>query len=56
MGRRRDLPDAAFLAPLVERAKRALGQVEYDAALAAGRALSYDEAAAEMTKWLRSVG
>ena len=54
MGRRRDLPDAAFLAPLVERAKHALGQVDYDAALAAGRALSYDEAVAEMTKWLRS--
>lgn len=54
MGRRRDLPDAAFLVPLVERAKHALGQVDYDAALAAGRALSNDEAVAEMTKWLRS--
>ncbi len=56
MGRRRDLPDAAFLAPLVEKAKRALGQADYDAALAAGRALSYDEAVAEMTNWLRSAG
>ena len=56
MGRRRDQPDVAFLAPLVERAKCALGQVDYDAALAAGRALSYDEAVAEMTKWLESIG
>ena len=56
MGRRRDLPDVAFLAPLVERAKHALGEVEYAAALAAGRALSYDEAVAEMTQWLRSAG
>jgi tetratricopeptide (TPR) repeat protein len=55
MGRRRDLPDAAFLAPLVDRAKNALGQAKYNAALAAGRALSYDEAVAEMTAWLRSV-
>ena len=56
MGRRRDQPDVAFLAPLVERAKCALGQVDYDAALAAGRALSYEEAVAEMTKWLESIG
>ena len=56
MGRRRDLPDVAFLAPLVDQAKSALGQVEYDAALAAGRALSYDDAVAEMRKWLRSAG
>ena len=55
MGRRRDLPDVAFLAPLVEQAKAAFGQVEYDAALAAGRALSYDEAVAEMTQWLRNL-
>ena len=55
MGRRRDLPDVAFLAPLVERAKRAFGPTEYDAALAAGRALSYDEAVTEMTQWLRNL-
>ena len=55
MGRRRDLPDVAFLAPLVAQSKRALGQAEFDAAVAAGRALSYDEAVAEMTKWLRSI-
>lgn len=56
MGRRRDLPDVAFLAPLIERAKSALGAAKYDAALTAGRALSYDEAVAEMTQWLRSLG
>ncbi len=56
MGRRRDLPDVAFLAPLIERAKSALGVTEYDAALKAGRALSYDQAVAEMTQWLRSLG
>lgn len=56
MGRRRDQPDVAFLAPLVERARCALGQLAYDAALAAGRALSYEEAVAEMTKWLESAG
>lgn len=56
VGRRRDLPDVAFLAPLVERAKAAMGQAEFDAALAAGRALSYDDAVVEMTKWLRTAG
>ncbi len=56
MGRRRDLPDAAFLAPLIERARHAMGPVEYDAAVAAGRALSYDDAVAEMTNWLRNGG
>lgn len=56
MGRRRDLPDVAFLAPLVERAKAAMGQAEFDAALAAGRALSYGDAVVEMTKWLRTAG
>lgn len=51
MGRRRDVPDAAFLAPLIAHAKAALGAEAYDAASAAGRALSYDEAVAEMTTW-----
>lgn len=55
MGRRRDRPDAAFLAPLVDRAKHALGPVNYGTSLAAGRALSYDEAVSEMTLWLQSV-
>ena len=55
MGRRRDAPDAAFLAPLVEQARAALGADHYAAAAAAGRALSYDAAVAEMTVWLRSL-
>lgn len=55
MGRRRDAPDAAFLAPLVEHAKAALGADAYAAMVAAGRALSYDEAVAEMTRWLKDV-
>ena len=54
MGRRRDVPDAAFLAPLVEQAKIALGTETYATSVAAGRALSYDSAVAEMTAWLRS--
>jgi predicted ATPase/DNA-binding winged helix-turn-helix (wHTH) protein len=55
MGRRRDLPDVEFLAPLVDRAKHALGRSDYEAAINAGRALSYDEAVAEMLQWLRTV-
>ena len=55
MGRRRDAPDAAFLAPLVEQAKTTLGPETYAATVAAGRALSYDDAVAEMTAWLRSL-
>ena len=55
MGRRRDVPDAAFLAPLIERATTTLGPDNYAAAIAAGRALSYDDAVAEMTAWLKSL-
>lgn len=55
MGRRRDVPDAAFLAPLNERAKSKLGAAAYDAAYAAGKALSYDDAVAEMTAWLKAL-
>ena len=55
MGRRRDAPDAAFLAPQVEQAKPTLGPETYAATVAAGRALSYDNAIAEMTIWLRSL-
>jgi predicted ATPase/DNA-binding winged helix-turn-helix (wHTH) protein len=54
MGRRRDLPDAAFLAPLLARAQAALGETAFNAELAAGRTLSYDQAVAEMTQWLRN--
>ena len=55
MGRRRDAQDVAFLTPLVEQAKVALGPEIYAAAVAAGRVLSYDDAVTEMTAWLRSL-
>lgn len=55
MGRRRDAQDVAFLTPWVERAKAALGPERYAAAVAAGRALSYEDAVAEMTVWLDSL-
>ena len=54
MGRRRDLPDSAFLAPLIERAQQATGIDAYRAAHAAGQRLSYDEAVTEMRQWLQS--
>ncbi len=52
MGRRRDIADAAFLAPLIERARVALGREGYASTEAAGRALSYDNAVAAMQEWL----
>ncbi len=55
MGRRRDAPDALFLAPLLENANAALGADAYAAIIAAGRALSYDQAVAEMTQWLKDL-
>ena len=55
MGRRRDLPDAAFLAPLIEQSKHALGTPAFAVALAEGRALSYDRAVADMSDWLRGL-
>ena len=53
MGRRRDVADAAFLAPLVARAREALGEAGYADAQAVGRALSYDDAVDAMQQWLR---
>lgn len=53
MGRRRDVADAAFLAPFVERAREALGAAEYVDAQATGRALSYEDAVESMQQWLR---
>ena len=52
MGRRRDIADAAFLAPLIECARVALGREGYASTEAAGRALSYDNAVAAMQEWL----
>ena len=52
MGRRRDVADAAFLAPLVASARHALGAAGYADAEALGRAWSYDAAVAAMQEWL----
>lgn len=52
MGRRRDIVDAAFLAPFVERARTILGPEAHAVSEKAGRGLSYEEAVAEMQSWL----
>ena len=53
VGRRRDVADAAFLAPFVARAREALGVAGYVDAQAVGRALSYEDAVDGMQRWLR---
>ena len=52
MGRRRDIADAAFLAPFIGRTRAALGVEGYTTAEAAGRTRSYDDAVAAMQEWL----
>ena len=52
MGRRRDVADMAFLAPLVARARATIGAEGYAAAQAGGRILTYDDAVDEMRQWL----
>ena len=44
IGFRREPVDQAFVSPWVERARDALGGQAFDAALAAGRAMPFDEA------------
>ena len=51
-GLHRDPADEAFLAPLVDKARAALGVEAFDRAEAAGRALAYDTAIAEARAWL----
>jgi predicted ATPase len=51
-GLQRDAADEAFLAPLIARARERLRGSAFDAAEAAGRALSYDQALEEMRAWL----
>ena len=53
IGLRPDPADEAFLSPLMARAREALGADAFAAAEAAGRALSYDTALAEVRGWLR---
>ncbi len=54
-GIHRDPADEAFLAPLVEQARSALGRDAFRAAEASGRALSYDKAMSEARAWLQGV-
>lgn len=51
-GLHRDPADAAFLAPLIDRVRAALGEAAYGEAERAGRALSYDEAIGQARAWL----
>jgi hypothetical protein len=52
MGYQREPVDEAFLAPLIQRTRKALGAAGFAAAESAGRSLSYDEAIAEARSWL----
>ena len=51
-GIHRDPADEAFLAPLVEKARNALGSDAFNAAELSGRALSYEKAMWEARAWL----
>jgi predicted ATPase/class 3 adenylate cyclase len=53
-GLRRDPADEAFLAPWVERARRALGTQDYSAAEAEGGALVEAQALARLRAWLEA--
>ena len=55
MGRRRDIADAAFLAPFIERARAALGTAAFETTENAGRELSYGDAITEMRGWLQAL-
>jgi tetratricopeptide (TPR) repeat protein len=53
-GLHRDPTDEAFLAPLIAKARAAMGESAYMEAEAAGRALSYEEVMAEARAWLEN--
>jgi hypothetical protein len=53
-GLHRDAADEAFLSPLMESARAALGEARFGAAEAAGHALGYEEAMRETRNWLAS--
>jgi len=53
-GLQRDPGDEAFLAPLIAKARTALGAALFAAAETAGRACSYDDGVVEAEDWLRS--
>ncbi|HEY3533872.1 MAG TPA: hypothetical protein VGL43_12190, partial [Casimicrobiaceae bacterium] len=52
-GLHRDPADEAFLAPLIARARHALGDAAFAAAEHAGRAMGHDAAISEVREWLR---
>jgi predicted ATPase/class 3 adenylate cyclase len=52
-GVRRETADEAFLAPLVAKAKEALGESAFAAAENEGRALAFDESIAATRAWLK---
>jgi predicted ATPase/DNA-binding winged helix-turn-helix (wHTH) protein len=52
-GIHRDPVDEAFLAPLIEGARSALGSAGFSKAEAAGRALTYEEAMSKASAWLQ---
>jgi non-specific serine/threonine protein kinase len=52
MGLQRDPADEAFLSPMLATAHKALGDTAYAAAEVAGRALTYEDAVAEIAGWL----
>jgi predicted ATPase/class 3 adenylate cyclase len=55
-GLQRDPTDQAFVMPLVERSRLALGEAPFAAAERAGCALGYDEAVGEVGAWLARAG
>jgi hypothetical protein len=52
-GLHRDPADEAFLAPLIARARHALGDAAFAVAEGAGRAVDHDDAIREVRAWLR---
>ena len=50
----RDAADEAFLAPLVAKARNALGEPTFAATKSRGRALLYEEAMGEVRAWLEN--
>ncbi|HEV8553869.1 MAG TPA: tetratricopeptide repeat protein [Casimicrobiaceae bacterium] len=54
MGLQRDPADEAFLAPLIAKAREALGEGAFAAVEAAGRALAYEGAMEEARVWLEN--
>jgi predicted ATPase/class 3 adenylate cyclase len=51
-GLQRDPADEAFLMPLIDRAREALGTPAFEAAQRAGRDLTYEAGLAELKRWL----